>query len=195
MLPMFPLGSVLLPHMPLGLRLFEPRYLRMLGELLEGPEPQFGVVLIERGHEVGGGDQRFGMGTLARVIEVEARQEFMAVIARGTTRFEVEQWLPDQPYPRAEIREVDDFAWEPSLAAKCDEVEAQVRAALTLAGGSGDVELAEDPIARAWQVAGLTPVGPLDQLRLLSSADLAELLDTTARVTHEALETLRYMQG
>jgi len=192
---MFPLGSVLLPHMPLGLRLFEPRYLRMLGELLEGPEPQFGVVLIERGHEVGGGDQRFGMGTLARVIEVEARQEFMAVIARGTTRFEVEQWLPDQPYPRAEIREVDDFAWEPSLAAKCDEVEAQVRAALTLAGGSGDVELAEDPIARAWQVAGLTPVGPLDQLRLLSSADLAELLDTTARVTHEALETLRYMQG
>ena len=192
---MFPLGSVLLPHMPLGLRLFEPRYLRMLGELLEGPEPQFGVVLIERGHEVGGGDQRFGMGTLARVIEVEARQEFMAVIARGTTRFEVEQWLPDQPYPRAEIREVDDFAWEPSLAAKCDEVEAQVRAALTLAGGSGDFELAEDPIARAWQVAGLTPVGPLDQLRLLSSADLAELLDTTARVTHEALETLRYMQG
>lgn len=192
---MFPLGSVLLPHMPLGLRLFEPRYLRMLGELLEGPEPQFGVVLIERGHEVGGGDQRFGMGTLARVIEVEARQEFMAVIARGTTRFEVEQWLPDQPYPRAEIREVDDFAWEPSLAAKCDEVEAQVRAALTLAGGSGDVELAEDPIARAWQVAGLTPVGPLDQLRLLSSADLAELLDTTARVTHEALETLRYMQA
>lgn len=45
-LPMFPLGSVLLPHMPLGLRLFEPRYLQMLGELLEEREPQFGVVLI-----------------------------------------------------------------------------------------------------------------------------------------------------
>lgn len=54
MIPMFPLGSVLFPHMPLPLRLFEPRYLKMLGDLLEQPDPEFGVVLIERGHEVGG---------------------------------------------------------------------------------------------------------------------------------------------
>ena len=55
MIPMFPLGSVLFPHMPLPLRLFEPRYLKMLGDLLEQPDPEFGVVLIERGHEVGVG--------------------------------------------------------------------------------------------------------------------------------------------
>jgi len=193
-LPMFPLGSVLLPHMPLGLRLFEPRYLQMLGELLEEREPQFGVVLIERGHEVGGGEQRFAVGTVARIIEVEARQDYMAVVARGTTRFDVTEWLPDRPYPRARIREIDDFAWDPALAGRCDEVESQVRAALTLAGAGGDIELAEEPLPRAWQMAGLTPVGPLDQQRLLGSSSLADLLDTTARLTEEAVATLRYLE-
>ena len=32
---MFPLGSVLFPHMPLPLQLFEPRYLMMLGQALD----------------------------------------------------------------------------------------------------------------------------------------------------------------
>ena len=50
-LPMFPLGSVLFPYTPLPLRVFEPRYLTMIGHLLDDDDPQFGVVLIERGHE------------------------------------------------------------------------------------------------------------------------------------------------
>ena len=51
--PMFPLGSVLLPGVPIPLRVFEPRYLTLVGRLLDEQEaePEFGVVLIERGHE------------------------------------------------------------------------------------------------------------------------------------------------
>jgi Lon protease-like protein len=33
-MPMFPLGSVLMPAMPLNLRIFEERYLKLLGDLL-----------------------------------------------------------------------------------------------------------------------------------------------------------------
>lgn len=57
MLPMFPLGSVLLPGSPLPLQVFEPRYRAMLDDCLAGDQ-RFGVVLIERGFEVGGGEQR-----------------------------------------------------------------------------------------------------------------------------------------
>ena len=53
-MPMFPLSSVLFPYMPLRLRVFEERYLIMLAELLKNEDAQFGVVLIERGWEVGG---------------------------------------------------------------------------------------------------------------------------------------------
>ena len=48
-LPIFPLGSVLMPGMPLALRVFEERYLEMMRDVLPSPEREFGVVLIERG--------------------------------------------------------------------------------------------------------------------------------------------------
>jgi len=48
-MPMFPLGTVLFPAMPLSLRIFEERYLKLLGDLISEESPEFGVVLIERG--------------------------------------------------------------------------------------------------------------------------------------------------
>ena len=67
-LPMFPLGSVLFPHAVLPLHVFEPRY-RALTEACLAGDGEFGVVLIERGSEVGGGDTRFSVGTVARIVE------------------------------------------------------------------------------------------------------------------------------
>ena len=193
--PMFPLGSVLFPHMPLALRLFEPRYLQMLAGLLEQPRPEFGVVLIERGHEVGGGDHRFGLGTMARFIEVEAREEFMAVVSVGTSRVRVDQWLPDDPFPRAEVSIVPEFEWEEALADERHSVEALVREAIALMGGEPDVELTDDPVGRCWQMAALAPVGALDAWRLLGSATLGDLLETTKRLTAEAIDTYRMDSG
>ncbi|HEY8912041.1 LON peptidase substrate-binding domain-containing protein [Lacisediminihabitans sp.] len=68
-LPMFPLGSVLFPYLPLQLRVFEERYLVMLSRILVNEPAEFGVFLIERGQEVGGGEQRFPLGTVAQVTE------------------------------------------------------------------------------------------------------------------------------
>ena len=47
-LPMFPLGTVLVPSAGLPLHVFEPRYRAMVHDCLAG-EREFGVVLIERG--------------------------------------------------------------------------------------------------------------------------------------------------
>jgi uncharacterized protein len=66
-MPMFPLGTVLFPHALLPLHVFEPRYRLMTRRVLAG-DGELGVVLIERGSEVGGGDTRFGVGTVARVV-------------------------------------------------------------------------------------------------------------------------------
>ncbi|HUF97989.1 MAG TPA: LON peptidase substrate-binding domain-containing protein, partial [Ilumatobacter sp.] len=58
-LPMFPLGSVVLPGGQLPLHIFEPRYRQLVQDLLASDEGslEFGTVMIERGREVGGGDQ------------------------------------------------------------------------------------------------------------------------------------------
>ena len=50
-MPMFPLGLVLMPHLPLDLRIFEERYLKLLGDLLGDENPEFGVVLNGRGED------------------------------------------------------------------------------------------------------------------------------------------------
>src|SRR5664279_2906530 len=109
-LAMFPLGSVLFPGMPLPLRVFEPRYVAMLSSVIGESEREFGVVLIERGSEVGGGDVRFGVGTVARIASVEITEGSIVLLATGAARFEVVRWLADDPFPRAQVRELDELA-------------------------------------------------------------------------------------
>lgn len=196
MTPMFPLGSVLFPHMPLPLRVFEPRYLRMLADLLDSDSPEFGVVLIERGHEVGGGDHRFDVGTLARVVEVDAREGFVGVVAQGTRRFTVTEWLSDDPYPRADLADLPELEWDEALADLRQGAEAEVRRALAAAAEFGaawpvDVELSDDPVAACWQLAAITPVGALDQVALLRAGSLAGLLAATTAAARDAQESLR----
>ena len=61
-IPMFPLNLVLFPGQILPLHIFEDRYRLMVKEIID-KDREFGVVLIERGSEVGGGDTRKNIGT------------------------------------------------------------------------------------------------------------------------------------
>src|SRR4029079_5806144 len=109
LMPMFPLGTVLLPGMVLPLHVFEPRYQQLVRDCLDAPPHEFGVVLIDRGSEVGGGDTRSDVGVIARILQV-ARLEAtrFALITVGTRRVRVVEWLPDDPYPRADVEDWSD---------------------------------------------------------------------------------------
>ncbi|MFC8681280.1 LON peptidase substrate-binding domain-containing protein [Microbacterium ureisolvens] len=184
---MFPLGSVLFPYTPLFVRIFEPRYLTMLGRLLDAEDPRFGVVLIERGREVGGGEERNGIGTFARLVRVDAASEAMYAIAVGDERFEVTEWLDDDPHPVARISAMPALEWDEALSALRVEAEAIVRRvvarastgdayALETVRWDADSPLSEDPVEAAWQLAALAPLGELDRYALLRSTTLGGLL-------------------
>ncbi|HLL61945.1 MAG TPA: LON peptidase substrate-binding domain-containing protein [Propionibacteriaceae bacterium] len=191
-LPMFPLGSVLFPHMPLRLRVFEERYLVMLAELLKTDSARFGVVLIERGPEVGGGEQRFGVGTVAEITQIGAQEGFVGLVAHGGSRVAVERWLADAPHPWAEVRELPELPWDPALTGLRDDIERQVRRALALASEfaenvwPSDIELSDDPAAAAWQLAAIAPLGPMDQIELLGADSLERLLTRLGELTAQA---------
>lgn len=204
---MFPLGSVLFPGMPLTLHVFEPRYRALVAACVQvaerGEPPEFGVVLIERGTEVGGGDQRFTVGTVARLTQVaELPDGRYATMAIGTRRVAVQTWLADDPYPLAEVEELGEAHFDSGLDGPLlERAEKEVRRCLTLKHEMGEpaypasVELDDDPAAAAWQLAAIAPIGELDQLSLLQSPSCTELLSRLFDMAHEEAAVLAFRLG
>jgi Lon protease-like protein len=179
---MFPLGTVLFPHAVLPLHVFEPRYRAMMRDVLAGDQ-EFGVVLIERGSEVGGGDVRFGVGTMAHIVQASQLPDGrFALAAVGVQRFRVERWLPDDPYPRAEVVDIVEPPAAAEVPAMVGPVVSALRDVHELSGRLRGVarapalEVSPDPEQASYEVAALAALGPLDAQRLL------ELPDTTARL-------------
>ena len=186
---MFPLGNPLLPFSGIPLHVFEDRYRRLMADVLDG-DRTFGVVMIERGSEVGGGELRSDIGTVARIAEAEELDDGRwLLIAVGVQRLRVVEWLPDDPYPRALVEVLPHR--EPGVPeATATTLGARVRTIaglLTELGESAppiDIDLADDPLAAAYQAMAVIGLGPLDTQRIL------ELDDDGARVD-AVLEQLR----
>lgn len=192
-LPMFPLGTVLFPGMRLPLHVFEPRYRALVADCRAAGR-EFGVVLIERGHEVGGGDTRFGTGTVARMVaETELPGGRWGLDTVGAGRIRVDTWLPDDPYPVALVRRLPEPPGGPGPALV--DAEAHVRRALALAAelDLGPVppstfRLSGDPGAALWQLCAVAPLGALDRQALLEADDPAERCRLLARLAGEAAD-------
>jgi Lon protease-like protein len=197
-LPMFPLGTVLLPHMVLPLHVFEPRYRTLMREqTAPGAPGEFGVTLIERGGEVGGGDVRTDVGCVARLVETQELDDGRwLAIAVGTRRVRVTSWLEDAPYPRAEVE-----PWPDPPAASDDHdtmrtVTRRLRRVLALRTELGEpaaaatTDIDEDPVAGGYQAAVLTPAGPLDRYRLLAAETPGERLEQLASLLEDSAEVL-----
>jgi Lon protease-like protein len=175
-LPMFPLGTPLVPGALLPLQIFEPRYQLMMSDVLAASEPEFGVVLIERGHEVGGGDIRSLVGTVARIVDNQMLADGRRmVIALGTRRMRVDEWLPDDEYPVALVSDWPDDPREDVEAAefvRLFDYLIEVSRLVERLGGPiprfDSVELSVDPTFASFQLVALAPIGPADRQRMLN---------------------------
>ena len=204
--PMFALQSVLLPGMPLPLHVFEPRYRAMLEAVLGGDQ-QMGVVLIERGREVGGGDVRCNVATMARIVEARRTEDGrLLVMALGDRRIRIRRWLPDDPHPWADTEDWPDepepaSAGAPDLLNELGGLVTEARGlALRLqlgplaqaeADAPGPVDLGRDPALAAYRAAALAPLGPLDRFEVLRTPAAGERLAVAHRLVADAGELLR----
>jgi Lon protease-like protein len=197
-LPMFPLGTVLFPYAVLPLHVFEERYRALVTDCLETGH-EFGVVLIERGSEVGGGDIRFAVGTVARIHEATPFPDGRWVLVTyGTRRVRVVTWLPDDPYPLALVEDLPEPRL-PDIAMRAVEDAARlVRRALSLKAELGEsapssqFELDDDVHVAAWQLAALAPLNPVDHQALLATDDPEARLALLTTSVQEAGDLLAY---
>jgi ATP-dependent Lon protease len=195
-LPMFPLGTVLFPYALLPLHVFEPRYRIMMRHVLDG-DREFGVVLIERGSEVGGGDTRFDVGTRARIVQIaELRDGRYAVATVGLRRIRIKQWLDDDPYPRADVETLEEPPSTPAGAVARDRV-VDVFARVAALARRIDARVGEppefdtDPGRASYEAAAAAPIGPLDAQQLLAIDDAATRLEVLAGMLDECEIELR----
>jgi hypothetical protein len=105
-LPLFPLGTVLVPGEVLNLHIFEPRYRALVDDLLsKDPRvstPVFGVVAIRAGLEVGREQLRalHGVGCVAEVLEITGHPDGSSdVMAVGRQRFRLLDLDPEAGTP------------------------------------------------------------------------------------------------
>ncbi len=188
---MFPLGTVLFPGTYLPLHVFESRYRAMVEACLEAT-PEFGVVLIERGSDVGGGDVRFAVGCVARIVTAAQLDDGRWVLETvGTRRVRIARWLADAPYPRAEVDGWEDPPGEAATDPGRGQVESRLRRVLAMAAEMGEevvdatVAIDDDAGLASFQMSAAAPVGPLDHQALLEAGTTQLRLELLARLLEE----------
>lgn len=106
-LPIFPLGVVLLPHMPMPLHIFEERYKVMITECLDQRQ-DFGLIYVKESKI-----QRIGCS--ARITDVIKRYEDgrMDILTVGGNRFLITSIDETRPFLQGAVLYFDDEIEEP----------------------------------------------------------------------------------
>ena len=175
-MPMFPLGTPLLPGTVLPLYLFEDRYLQLFSDLGDGGE--FAVVLIQRGSESRDDNPTFSVGCIARIAGSARHDDgSLSIVTVGTLRIRILEWLDSRPYPRAEVETLPPRKLTavgeaqvlmtldklPRLMALAAELDPELSAAVP--------ELSDDPLVASHQVAHMLGSQPLDVQQILEEDD------------------------
>jgi Lon protease-like protein len=187
-LAMFPLGSTIFPGQVVPLHIFEDRYRTLIGQLTTGNvEATFGIVLIDRGHEVGGGDHRVSVATRVEILQAEEFDDGRwGVVTAGLERLDIIGWLDDDPYPRAMVRP---RAVVDNGGASLDELEALLVETIGLAAKAAGVDVPgpfdfnTDPHQRLDQLSALAPLTAFDRQGVLEAATTADQI----AILHDAL--------
>lgn len=198
MIPMFPLESVRLPGEDLPLRIFEPRYSALVRDCLSG-ERTFGVVLISAGREVGGNDVRRNVGALAKIVAAEEHGGGLFHIAcEMTERIRVDEWLDDDPYPRATVTAWPDEAGAAVTADDIGAVEDRVMELFERIASAqeahlpprvellGEPQPGDDAGSRLYTLASRIPINQADRYAVLAAPTAAERL----AALRDAVETV-----
>lgn len=202
-LAMFPLESVLLPGQDLPLRIFEPRYGALVRHCLDGGDP-FGVVLISRGREVGGGDSRCDVGVVSRITEcVDHGAGRYSLDCRTGERIRVTEWLSDDPYPRARVTLWPDDPGDAVSQAQLLDVEDRAMALFERIAQARDITLPGREVIlghgppgpageRLFALASRIPIGTADRYSVLSAPTVADRLAALCEAVDAVAEVVEF---
>ena len=186
-LPLFPLNTVLFPDAAMPLRIFEDRYHLMVQRCLDS-DSEFGVVLIKAGFEVGGPAETHAVGTIARIFDVQRRDDGrMRIAVSGRERFRIKAVTQRLPYMEGRVtmlaEDSEATLSEDELGSLRRTAAEQVRLVHGLSGGwVSNPKLPDDPVALSYFVAALLQVGGDEKQAVLEESSTAERLRMEMRI-------------
>lgn len=211
-LPYFPLHTVVFPHLPLPLHIFEERYRAMAADLVRDDSPfggRFVVSMITNGSEVGDEASTQPIGTICEIRTADSLPDGRwMLLAAGVARAHLGAVDRTGPYAVVETTELTDAAGDgagellPRVQAALDTYLATVKRFVARAASVGQpsqeprdvsasldqvlkrIQLPDDPTAASYAVAGVL------QVELTRKQHLLELPDAVSRLRAE-LELLR----
>lgn len=174
-LPLFPLGLVLFPGVPLPLHLFEPRYRQLLTDV-QAADRRFGIVCTPSG--VSERDLPIGLaGCVAEVTGVESLEDGRSnVMVVGRERFALENVIVDAaPYLVADVAPLLDIVAPGGLALSlmADELRSHFARVVTAVHTLEDnptvaqPALPDEPTQIAWSIASMIEMELSARQRLL----------------------------
>ena len=185
-LPLFPLHAVLLPGAPLGLRVFEPRYLDLVAECGRKGSG-FGICLILEGEEVGAPATPAAFGVEARIEDFgNDRNGLLTLQVRGARRFKVERTgVRDNGLLVAQVQWCDDTAAHAPLRPQHAALATLLAELLDRIGGEhpglghagANLRQLEEAGWVGWRLAELLPLSDEQRLALLQQDDPHQRLD------------------
>jgi Lon protease-like protein len=186
--PLFPLGTVLFPHMPMSLHIFEERYKAMMRDCRR-ESTTFGIVAIRSGQETGGGAVPYEVGTLAQLDEIEELPDGgYNLVVVGASRFHIDGFSHHRPYLVGSVHYLQDI---PAAADDTERLATAVTAAFrgyaSQLRGIGQEDpfefgLPGDPELLSYLVAAAMQVETAQRQRLLEIDGTAERLAACLRL-------------
>ena len=178
-IPLFPLNNVLFPGGVLPLRIFEPRYLEMISTCMKEGSG-FGIVLILSGHEVGEAAKTYEVGSYARIIDWNLRDDgLLGISVQSEGRFRI---LSSKVQPNQLIHAEVELLEEPQALAFPKEYSAAIdllRDIINKVGGHyAELEPRyDDPLWVSGRLAELLPIELLQKQHLLQMDDPLQRLE------------------
>jgi len=179
-IPLFPLNTVLFPGGLLPLRIFEPRYLDMVGECMRN-DSGFGVCLISAGQEVGNAAEIHKVGTMAYIVDFEPSDNgLLGIMTQGQQRFQVlKTWVQPNQLLIGEVESLPNE--EPvTMPEACRSLADMLETFIRRIGGHYE-QLPADYDDASWVSQRLTELLPIS---LLERQQLLESDDPLARLSH-----------
>jgi Lon protease-like protein len=190
-IPIFPLGLVLLPGMTLPLHIFEDRYKRMTRMCL-AQNKVFGIVYFN-------GKQFETQGCTARIVKVLKRYDDgrLDIITRGENRFGIIELFDEKAYLEAHVNFFDDHPQEAAaletsqkMAQTCMALLKQINA-LTAQYTKGELEDSPDTKSVSFVAAACDGFSDEEKQRFLEMTDTARRLEKAATALEKLVHRLK----